>query len=68
MANLKQTTDIHLNAIGTIQDYTQKEDGKRQKRGVDDNNFDNDMEDMKDLVALQVKIDMPWPWVRKAKE
>eukprot|EP00957_Ditylum_brightwellii_P202054 15328389-Ditylum_brightwellii.AAC.1 len=52
MANLKQTTVTHTNAIGTIQDYTQKENRKRQKRGSDDNNFDSDMEDS---AALQVK-------------
>eukprot|EP00957_Ditylum_brightwellii_P097835 7450372-Ditylum_brightwellii.AAC.2 len=46
MANLKQTTDTHTNTIGSIQDYTQKENGKRQKRGADDNNFDSDMEDL----------------------
>eukprot|EP00957_Ditylum_brightwellii_P093098 7087773-Ditylum_brightwellii.AAC.1 len=40
MANLKQTTDTYLNTIGTIQDYTQKENGKRQKQGADDNDFD----------------------------
>jgi hypothetical protein len=56
MANLKQTTDTHTNAIRTIQDYTQKENRKRQKRGVDDNNIDNDMEDMEDSDALQVKF------------
>eukprot|EP00957_Ditylum_brightwellii_P040050 3030636-Ditylum_brightwellii.AAC.1 len=55
MANLKQTTDTYTKAIGTIQDYTQKENGKRQKRGADDNNFDSDIEDMEDLPALRVK-------------
>eukprot|EP00957_Ditylum_brightwellii_P043499 3297932-Ditylum_brightwellii.AAC.1 len=52
MANLKQTTDIHSNAIGTIQDYTQKENRKRQNQGVDDNDFDSDMENMEDSDAL----------------
>eukprot|EP00957_Ditylum_brightwellii_P152975 11643991-Ditylum_brightwellii.AAC.1 len=55
MANLKQTTDTHTNAIGTIQDYAQKENRKRQKQGVDDNDFDSDTEDMEDLAALGVK-------------
>eukprot|EP00957_Ditylum_brightwellii_P109753 8371511-Ditylum_brightwellii.AAC.1 len=55
MANLKQTTDTHANAIGFIQDYTQKENGKQQKHGANDNNFDSDMEDMEDSAALQVK-------------
>ena len=55
VANLKQTTDTHSNAIGTFQDFTQKENGKRQKRDVDDDNFDSDMEDVNDLDALWVK-------------
>eukprot|EP00957_Ditylum_brightwellii_P207850 15354786-Ditylum_brightwellii.AAC.2 len=52
MANLKQTTDTHTKAIGSIQDYTQKENRKQQKRGADDNDFDSDMEDMEDSAAL----------------
>eukprot|EP00957_Ditylum_brightwellii_P042742 3236500-Ditylum_brightwellii.AAC.1 len=55
MANLKQTTDTHSNAIGTFQDYTQKENRKRQKRDADDNNFESDMEDVNDSDVLQVK-------------
>eukprot|EP00957_Ditylum_brightwellii_P112418 8570824-Ditylum_brightwellii.AAC.1 len=45
MTNLKQTTDTHTSAIGSIQDYTQKENGKRQKRGADNNDLDSGMED-----------------------
>eukprot|EP00957_Ditylum_brightwellii_P145478 11077049-Ditylum_brightwellii.AAC.1 len=55
MVNLKQTTDTNPNASGTIKDYTQKENRKRQKQGADDNDFDSDMEDMEDSDALQVK-------------
>eukprot|EP00957_Ditylum_brightwellii_P112815 8601358-Ditylum_brightwellii.AAC.1 len=55
MANLKQTTDTHADAIGSIQDHMQKENGKQQKRGADDNDFDSDMEDMEDSADLQVK-------------
>eukprot|EP00957_Ditylum_brightwellii_P094710 7212273-Ditylum_brightwellii.AAC.1 len=68
MANLKQTTDTHSNTIGTFHDYTQKENGKRQKRVAHDNDFDSDMEDMKDSDALGVKIEMPWPQATKARE
>eukprot|EP00957_Ditylum_brightwellii_P077601 5896410-Ditylum_brightwellii.AAC.1 len=52
MTYLKQTTDTRNSAIGSIQDYMQKENRKRQKCGADNNNFDSKMED---LDALQVK-------------
>eukprot|EP00957_Ditylum_brightwellii_P196756 14990562-Ditylum_brightwellii.AAC.1 len=52
ITNLKQTTGTHISTIRTIQDYTQKENRKWQKRGADDNNLDSDMEDS---IALCVK-------------
>eukprot|EP00957_Ditylum_brightwellii_P072534 5512237-Ditylum_brightwellii.AAC.1 len=55
MTNLKQTTDTDSNAIGSIQDYTQKENRKQQKCGADDNDFNSDMEDIEDSAALRVK-------------
>eukprot|EP00957_Ditylum_brightwellii_P085975 6541137-Ditylum_brightwellii.AAC.1 len=45
MSNLNVVQDIHAGTIGSIQDYTQKENGKQQRHGADDNNLDSDMED-----------------------
>eukprot|EP00957_Ditylum_brightwellii_P193646 14746502-Ditylum_brightwellii.AAC.1 len=45
MSNLKAVQDTHAGTIGSIQDYMQKENGKWQRYGADDNNLDSDMED-----------------------
>eukprot|EP00957_Ditylum_brightwellii_P068012 5163668-Ditylum_brightwellii.AAC.1 len=46
MSNLKAVQVTHMGTIGSIKDYTQKENGKRQRHGADDNNLDSDMEDL----------------------
>eukprot|EP00957_Ditylum_brightwellii_P083570 6352231-Ditylum_brightwellii.AAC.1 len=50
MSNIKAVQDTHVGTLGSIQDYTQKENGKRQRHDADDNNLDSNMED---LDALQ---------------
>eukprot|EP00957_Ditylum_brightwellii_P053134 4028845-Ditylum_brightwellii.AAC.1 len=59
MTNLKQTTDTHTSAIGSIQNYMQKENRKRQKCGTDNNNLDSDMEDSDALHAKNRDILVP---------
>eukprot|EP00957_Ditylum_brightwellii_P029027 2193137-Ditylum_brightwellii.AAC.1 len=43
LANVQDSTTAHGNQIGSLQDFTQKKNGKHQKHGADDNNLDSDM-------------------------
>eukprot|EP00957_Ditylum_brightwellii_P000911 73082-Ditylum_brightwellii.AAC.1 len=45
MSNLQAVQDTHAGTIGSIQDYTQKENGKWQRHGAYDNDLDSDTED-----------------------
>jgi hypothetical protein len=45
MSNIKAIQDTHAGTLGSIQDYTQKENKKRQRHGADAIDLDSDMED-----------------------
>jgi hypothetical protein len=52
MSNLKTVQDTHAGTLGSIQDYTQKENGKRQRHGADTTDLDSDMEDSDTLREI----------------
>eukprot|EP00957_Ditylum_brightwellii_P087626 6671587-Ditylum_brightwellii.AAC.1 len=43
LASIQELTTAHSNQIESLQDFTQKKNGKRQKHGADDNNLDSTM-------------------------
>eukprot|EP00957_Ditylum_brightwellii_P075993 5776677-Ditylum_brightwellii.AAC.1 len=46
MTNIQEITNGHNNQIGSLQDYTHKENGKHKKHWADDNALDSDMEEL----------------------
>jgi hypothetical protein len=52
MSNLKTVQDTHAGTLGSIQDYTQKENRKRQRHGADTTDLDSDMEDSDTLREI----------------
>eukprot|EP00957_Ditylum_brightwellii_P156082 11880581-Ditylum_brightwellii.AAC.1 len=45
LTTLQHGHQVHDNALVSLQDYTRKDNGKRQKHGADDNDLDSNMDD-----------------------
>jgi hypothetical protein len=49
LTTLQHSHQVHDNALISLQDYTRKDNRKRQKHGADDNDLDSDMDEFNAL-------------------